>query len=129
MSNNHNILTVQEVRSLYHTSNPYYKCSYPDCGKEETKRNKFKQCSRCQAAKYCSKECQTKHWKAEHKLHCTDIKVVLFTVAVKMLVAPVSFHRVCSNLIALSASTTASVSRSSKNSMVVYFKCLHCMLS
>ena len=74
MNNNGDIITVQEIRLLY--QNEFYECSYPDCEKEETKRNKFKQCSRCQAAKYCSKECQTKHWKAEHKSYCRDIKIV-----------------------------------------------------
>ena len=28
-------------------------------------------CSRCRTAKYCSKQCQEKHWKV-HKLQCTD---------------------------------------------------------
>lgn len=29
-----------------------------------------KKCSRCKRVWYCSKECQAKHWEAEHKLKC-----------------------------------------------------------
>ena len=29
-------------------------------------------CSRCQLAHYCSRECQAKHWKVEHKSDCAD---------------------------------------------------------
>jgi len=74
MSNNGNILTVEEIQLLFQNDG-FYECSNPDCGKKETKRNKFKQCSRCQAVKYCSKECQAKHWKAEHKLRCVATTV------------------------------------------------------
>lgn len=35
----------------------------------ETGWNELKQCSRCHVVKYCSRDCQTKHWK-EHKLVC-----------------------------------------------------------
>ena len=30
-------------------------------------------CSRCQVARYCSKECQTKDWKDGHKVACNQI--------------------------------------------------------
>ena len=30
----------------------------------------FKFCSNCKKERYCSKECQIKHWKAGHKLEC-----------------------------------------------------------
>jgi len=41
-------------------------CSYPEC---PTPEEPTKSCSKCKKQKYCSKECQTKHWKV-HKLHC-----------------------------------------------------------
>jgi hypothetical protein len=31
-------------------------------------------CSRCKVASYCSKECQTEHWK-DHKLNCVDLDI------------------------------------------------------
>jgi hypothetical protein len=31
-------------------------------------------CSSCKAAKYCSRECQTAHWKMGHKSVCKRIK-------------------------------------------------------
>jgi len=31
---------------------------------------KFKACGRCRSAWYCGKECQTKHWRAGHKIDC-----------------------------------------------------------
>jgi hypothetical protein len=32
--------------------------------------NECKRCSKCRILKYCSKECQTKHWYREHKEIC-----------------------------------------------------------
>jgi hypothetical protein len=34
---------------------------------------KLQKCSQCGVVKYCSKECQTKHWKAVHKAQCTKV--------------------------------------------------------
>lgn len=39
------------------------------CHVVETKEIRFKSCSRCKTVKYCSKECQTSHWR-EHKGEC-----------------------------------------------------------
>lgn len=39
-----------------------------NCGEKE-KHQKFKQCSVCKTALYCSRECQGSHW-PEHKEHC-----------------------------------------------------------
>jgi hypothetical protein len=41
-----------------------------NCGKERDKECALKQCARCKAFSYCSKECQVKHWKAGHKADC-----------------------------------------------------------
>lgn len=39
-----------------------------------TEEGKLKRCTGCGVAKYCSKECQTAHWK-EHKKVCTHKRV------------------------------------------------------
>jgi len=44
-------------------------CDNPDCVEVEGDK-KFKCCSRCKKARYCSKTCQTFHWRAEHKKEC-----------------------------------------------------------
>mmetsp|Transcript_85462 Transcript_85462/g.171112 ORF Transcript_85462/g.171112 Transcript_85462/m.171112 type:complete len:538 (-) Transcript_85462:796-2409(-) len=36
------------------------------CGKEKASQV----CSRCKETRYCSRECQTKHWKSDHKAVC-----------------------------------------------------------
>ena len=41
----------------------------PDCDK------KLLRCSVCGIAKYCTKTCQTKHWKAGHKTQCQDLRI------------------------------------------------------
>ncbi|KAB5592330.1 MYND finger protein [Ceratobasidium theobromae] len=33
----------------------------------------LKRCQQCKKARYCSKECQELHWKAEHKLMCSKL--------------------------------------------------------
>jgi len=42
------------------------------CGQFEGKKGQWKRCSRCQVAKYCGTECQTKDWK-KHKKQCKDL--------------------------------------------------------
>jgi len=46
-------------------------CSRPECYEVEEAKA-FKRCSRCRKVRYCSRDCQTNHWK-EHKV-CTDRK-------------------------------------------------------
>ena len=42
------------------------------CGKTpEAGSKELQKCSKCQAVWYCSKECQTKHWKGGHKAMCS----------------------------------------------------------
>ena len=44
-------------------------CSY--CSKAvEKEGDKLLRCSRCLRVAYCNKDCQTSHWKGEHKHHC-----------------------------------------------------------
>ena len=44
-------------------------CSNPSCV-EEQDDVKFKKCSKCKLAFYCSKACQVEHWKASHHNFC-----------------------------------------------------------
>ena len=44
------------------------------CGSVESFCGDFKGCSGCKKAKYCSKPCQTKHWKLFHKFECKSSK-------------------------------------------------------
>ena len=46
-----------------------------NCEREEGPE-KFKQCARCNTIRYCSKECQSKHWKI-HKTACRQITTEL----------------------------------------------------
>lgn len=48
----------------------YKKCSYKDCHKTESFKTRFKECSRCHAAVYCSEECHSKDWKNRHRREC-----------------------------------------------------------
>lgn len=43
------------------------------CGLLETHPNTLKACAGCHKMYYCAKECQTKHWKKEHKQECHKI--------------------------------------------------------
>ncbi|KAI8854682.1 hypothetical protein BC829DRAFT_379417 [Chytridium lagenaria] len=44
------------------------------CGKRETKTDEWKKCAKCSFNAYCSKECQVKDWKEQHKSACMKLK-------------------------------------------------------
>ena len=44
-------------------------CAAPGCPKEAHLK-----CSRCQTVRYCSRDCQGKHWKAGHSKACRAVK-------------------------------------------------------
>lgn len=49
-------------------------CEFPECKNEEditSNSGTFKVCGKCRSAKYCSKQCQEKHWSI-HKKFCFD---------------------------------------------------------
>ncbi|EJK44804.1 hypothetical protein THAOC_36627 [Thalassiosira oceanica] len=48
------------------------------CGREAQADEKFKQCSRCKAQWYCSKECQVEAWKAGHNKDCKRVGILNF---------------------------------------------------
>ena len=56
-------------------SREFIRCGNPSCElnklDKSTGRVKFKQCSRCKAVIYCSRECQTAHY-PEHKRQCRE---------------------------------------------------------
>jgi hypothetical protein len=50
-----------------HTANPCAPCSNPSCKNWEKVPKEFKSCSGCKSVAYCSRDCQKKDWKAQHK--------------------------------------------------------------
>jgi len=46
------------------------KCSFYECEKVESYPKEFRFCGNCQLARYCSRECQVKHWQNDHKKMC-----------------------------------------------------------
>jgi hypothetical protein len=57
----------RQAVTLKHTANPCAPCSNPSCYNWETKPKQFQNCSQCKAVVYCSRDCQKKDWKAQHK--------------------------------------------------------------
>ena len=53
-------------------------CFCGNCGKNVQPGEKFKQCSKCNAEWYCSKECQVEAWKAGHKKDCKCSRILKF---------------------------------------------------
>ena len=49
-----------------------------NCYKGAQGGGKFKQCSKCKAQWYCSKECQIEAWKAGHKKDCKRARLLKF---------------------------------------------------
>ena len=49
-----------------------------NCSKDVQPGEKFKQCSKCKAQWYCSKECQVEAWKAGHKKDCKRAAILKF---------------------------------------------------
>uniref|UniRef100_A0A7N0ZQW9 MYND-type domain-containing protein n=1 Tax=Kalanchoe fedtschenkoi TaxID=63787 RepID=A0A7N0ZQW9_KALFE len=45
-------------------------CSNDVCGRIETRANEFRSCSVCRSVSYCSRACQTLHWRSRHKDLC-----------------------------------------------------------
>ena len=49
-----------------------------NCCKEAQDTVKFKQCSKCKAQWYCSKECQVEAWRAGHRKDCKRARILKF---------------------------------------------------
>ena len=49
-----------------------------NCSKEAHGSEKFKQCSKCKAQWYCSRECQVEAWRAGHKKDCKRAGMLKF---------------------------------------------------
>ncbi len=72
-----------------------------ECSK---KMEGLKQCSKCKLAKYCSQDCQIKHWSSTHKKLCTQSENLLRLSALprqirrKLFVNIICFYLVFLNL-------------------------------
>jgi len=66
------LLKKDAIEQLYHTSG-VYECWNRNCTNKETKLNPFKECNRCNSARYCSRKCQVEDWRAYHKNRCKPI--------------------------------------------------------
>ena len=65
-------VTVTTGRGIVdNSSNKSLRCN--GCRKVQSEKAKFLQCSKCKAVKYCSRNCQKKHWQ-EHKVLCNAIE-------------------------------------------------------
>jgi hypothetical protein len=42
------------------------------CGNEECDEEPTMRCAKCKSVEYCGRECQSKHWKKEHKVRCFE---------------------------------------------------------
>ncbi|EJK62635.1 hypothetical protein THAOC_16742 [Thalassiosira oceanica] len=49
-----------------------------NCAKETETGEKYKQCSKCRAQWYCSKECQVESWRTGHKKDCKRAALLKF---------------------------------------------------
>ena len=49
-----------------------------NCKRKAQADDKFKQCSKCKAQWYCSKECQVEAWRAGHKKDCKRASILKF---------------------------------------------------
>lgn len=57
------------------TTDETAKCSNPSCtATENEETGRFQVCIVCKHVKYCSKDCQTVHWRAGHKKECPKMK-------------------------------------------------------
>ena len=49
-------------------------CNFCQTSPETHTQKKFQLCGGCGMVRYCSKDCQRKHWKAGHKMMCKLLK-------------------------------------------------------
>lgn len=66
------LLQKDVIEKMYHQSG-VYECWNKGCTNKETKQNPFKECERCNNARYCCRKCQVEDWHAYHKNRCTPI--------------------------------------------------------
>ena len=64
-----------DLRSKWESVGQSY-CAH--CGKKAQGGEKFKQCSKCKAQWYCSKECQVEAWGTGHKKDCKRARMLKF---------------------------------------------------
>ena len=62
--------TEQRKSSPVATASDLRRCSGVGCNNVESSPREFKLCAGCKVCQYCSRECQIKHWKLQHKAVC-----------------------------------------------------------
>ena len=77
LSKSHN-LGYDEARDWLKMLESSGKSQCANCGKQAQAGVKFKQCSKCKAIGYCSKECQVEAWKLGHKKDCKRARILKF---------------------------------------------------
>merc|ERR1712034_198780 len=70
MSNTNSTTQVEENQEIRTRT----QCSNYECKKVEPQVGAFKHCGKCRLKYYCSKKCQTKHWKNGHKEECKEFE-------------------------------------------------------
>ncbi|KZP08179.1 hypothetical protein FIBSPDRAFT_269483 [Athelia psychrophila] len=48
-------------------------CGYPLCSQNDSDHT-FRRCSGCRFVQYCTKSCQRKHWRGQHKTLCAEMR-------------------------------------------------------
>ena len=87
------MIELQQLSKVYHERNNA-KCWWCDASPSTTTSVEYpvssaaiateglKKCSACKLARYCSKDCQEKHWKREHKRSCKAVPLFQKLVAI-----------------------------------------------
>jgi len=64
-------LSLKKVSKYYKFAQA--KCARKPCPNRESHDKEFPRCSQCKVVKYCSGECQRKHWNTSHKKWCVQL--------------------------------------------------------
>ena len=68
----------ERARKKLKTVEPHFQSFCANCSKKAEAGEKFKQCSKCRAECYCSKECQVEAWRSGHKQDCKRAAILKF---------------------------------------------------
>ncbi|EJK47543.1 hypothetical protein THAOC_33728 [Thalassiosira oceanica] len=68
----------EDGREMLKEWESFWQSRCANCSKKAETGEKFKQCSKCKAQWYCSKECQVEAWRAGHKKDCKRAAILKF---------------------------------------------------